>query len=318
MRDDFQIPNLGQAPNDYDIGFFNRFAKNIENMMQTVRSKGRGIFADVQTDQLEVTGPVTVTGDTTFTGNQTVTGTLSVGGTSTLHAVNATGTQTITGNETISGTLGVTGATTLTTLATSGAATLASAAITGAGTVGGSVIRTRATSPWELAHESTFTAQSSKEVTGLVGYRELRIIAEIQPDTVADAFAMNFANVAGTYDTTSWGQGLVYNTSTTATATGAWQAGTKAYYDMNWNNVMPIPATIDFPFMFEMHVRNYNKTVHKTYTTWFVSYLNASSAIFQGTDQGYNNQRQACDRVRIKCVSGGNFSGHLIIEGMLG
>jgi hypothetical protein len=237
----------------------------------------------------------------TLTANAASFATLAVSGLSSLHATNVVGTLAVTGNETVSG-----------------SSTVNSLVVTTTATVAGSPVQTDATAGWVIVHESTFSAVTSKIVTGLGAYRDLEITAELQPDSTADAFAMNFGNASAVFDTTNWGQNLMYMNGASASPIGAVQAGTKAYYDMNWNNTMAVPATIDFPFMFNMSVQNFNKTVHKSFFTRFVSYLSPAATIFTGTDQGYNNARQACDRIRIRTVSNFAFSGHLLIRGRVG
>jgi hypothetical protein len=111
MKDDFQIPNLGQAPDNYDIGFFNRFARNIEMTLMTLRGKGRGIFSDVQTDQIEVVNGGTFGGDVAIGGAATVGSNLAVAGTSNLHNTNVTGAMAATGavqGATVTGTTSMT------------------------------------------------------------------------------------------------------------------------------------------------------------------------------------------------------------------
>jgi hypothetical protein len=75
MRDDFQIPNLGQAPKDkYEQSFFNRVVRNIETTFQSLRAKGQGIFSDLHADTLDVSGAVTLEGGIAVTGAASVTG----------------------------------------------------------------------------------------------------------------------------------------------------------------------------------------------------------------------------------------------------
>lgn len=42
MRDDYQIPNLGQAPASYETSYFNRLVRNIEMTFKVAASVGRG------------------------------------------------------------------------------------------------------------------------------------------------------------------------------------------------------------------------------------------------------------------------------------
>ncbi len=41
MRDDFQVPNLGQAPDSYDRSFFSRLVRNVEQTFITLRAQGQ-------------------------------------------------------------------------------------------------------------------------------------------------------------------------------------------------------------------------------------------------------------------------------------
>jgi hypothetical protein len=41
MRDDFTIPNLGDAPDNYDKSFLNRMYRNLEQTFTTLRARGR-------------------------------------------------------------------------------------------------------------------------------------------------------------------------------------------------------------------------------------------------------------------------------------
>lgn len=40
MKDNFQVPNLGNAPASYDQQFFNRFLRGVELVFQSMRSAG--------------------------------------------------------------------------------------------------------------------------------------------------------------------------------------------------------------------------------------------------------------------------------------
>lgn len=41
MRDDFQVPNIGQAPDSYDRSFFSRMVRNVEMTLTTLRARGK-------------------------------------------------------------------------------------------------------------------------------------------------------------------------------------------------------------------------------------------------------------------------------------
>lgn len=55
MRDDFQIPNVGQAPAQYSVSFFNRMARNIEMTFATLRAKGSAQFTDIVVETIKIT-----------------------------------------------------------------------------------------------------------------------------------------------------------------------------------------------------------------------------------------------------------------------
>lgn len=56
MKDDFQVPNIGQAPQQYDPNFFSRFIRNIEMTLMTMRSVGK------VTSSIVALSPTTVAG----------------------------------------------------------------------------------------------------------------------------------------------------------------------------------------------------------------------------------------------------------------
>lgn len=67
MRDDFNIPNLGQAPKDYDAGYLNRVVRNVEMVFTTLRAKGKALFTDITADTVTATTVTTETLDVTGT-----------------------------------------------------------------------------------------------------------------------------------------------------------------------------------------------------------------------------------------------------------
>lgn len=54
MRDDFQIPNLGQAPQTYQVSFFNRMIRNVEMTFETLRAKGTATFTTINAEVINV------------------------------------------------------------------------------------------------------------------------------------------------------------------------------------------------------------------------------------------------------------------------
>ena len=56
MRDDFQVPNIGEAPSQYEAGFFARMARNIENALTTMRSPGHASVNTLALTPVPVSG----------------------------------------------------------------------------------------------------------------------------------------------------------------------------------------------------------------------------------------------------------------------
>ena len=54
MRDDFTIPNMGEAPTNFDKGYFNRLVRNIEMTFRTLKAKGRISVSEITADELTV------------------------------------------------------------------------------------------------------------------------------------------------------------------------------------------------------------------------------------------------------------------------
>lgn len=324
MKDDFQIPNLGQSPDSYDVGFFNRFARNIEMTMQTFRSKGRGIFSDVQTDQIEVTGPATFGGTNTYAGDQTFAATVTVNG-----ALNVIGDAqvggTFIGADVQASTLEVSGASTLnatsaTTLSTSGAATLASAVITGAGTVGGSPIRTAATSKWETIVDGTIASTSGAYIlTGLGAYKELRITGYLTP-TTADTFTLVVTTNNGTsWISSPWQQNLKYVVSTAPTTMSVGSLTTGTFLNLTYGNVIAATGANIYGLNVNLTLHAFNKARYCTFfndTTWVTS--GGGAYVLWGEDQGYANDQSARNGIKISTGSLNAFTGDLLIEGAIG
>lgn len=65
MRDDFTIPNMGEAPANYDKGHINRVVRNVEMTFRTAKSKGPATFTELTAEtafvkNLNVDGAVTI------------------------------------------------------------------------------------------------------------------------------------------------------------------------------------------------------------------------------------------------------------------
>lgn len=56
MRDDFQVPNIGEAPATYDVRFFSRMVRNIELTLMSLRAIGRVSASVVAYDPVTVAG----------------------------------------------------------------------------------------------------------------------------------------------------------------------------------------------------------------------------------------------------------------------
>lgn len=54
MRDDFAIPNMGEAPQNYDKAHINRVVRNVEMTFRTAKSKGPATFTDLTADSFNV------------------------------------------------------------------------------------------------------------------------------------------------------------------------------------------------------------------------------------------------------------------------
>lgn len=66
MRDDFTIPNMGEAPANYDKGHINRVVRNVEMTFRTAKSKGPATFTELTADNFNV-NTITSTSTTTYT-----------------------------------------------------------------------------------------------------------------------------------------------------------------------------------------------------------------------------------------------------------
>lgn len=55
MKDDFSIPNIGQAPQKYDSGYLNRVVRNVEMIFTTLRAKGEINVTDIVADTVTAT-----------------------------------------------------------------------------------------------------------------------------------------------------------------------------------------------------------------------------------------------------------------------
>lgn len=54
MRDDFAIPNMGEAPQNYDKGHINRVVRNVEMTFRTAKSKGPASFTDITAESATI------------------------------------------------------------------------------------------------------------------------------------------------------------------------------------------------------------------------------------------------------------------------
>lgn len=54
MRDDFAIPNMGEAPQNYDKGHINRVVRNVEMTFRTAKSKGPATFTDLTAESATI------------------------------------------------------------------------------------------------------------------------------------------------------------------------------------------------------------------------------------------------------------------------
>lgn len=61
MRDDFNIPNMGEAGQSYDKGYFNRLVRNIEMTFQTLKSRGLIRATTIEADTVEADNVVAPT-----------------------------------------------------------------------------------------------------------------------------------------------------------------------------------------------------------------------------------------------------------------
>lgn len=72
MRDDYQIPNMGQAPGAYNATFFNRVVRNIESTFFQMRANGKNTVTNIVYTPVTVDGLANIAkqpGNTAFTSN---------------------------------------------------------------------------------------------------------------------------------------------------------------------------------------------------------------------------------------------------------
>jgi len=69
MRDDFQIPNIGQAPEEYDVRFFSRMVRNVELALTALRAVGNIRVRIIEYQPMTVAGLPTMSrvGQTAYT-----------------------------------------------------------------------------------------------------------------------------------------------------------------------------------------------------------------------------------------------------------
>lgn len=323
MRDDFQIPNLGQAPTVYDGSFFNRLVRNIETTFTAVRTIGRGIFSDLTTDTLTVNGDETITGNQTVTGNLAVTGTstmagvtatsISVSGTSTLHATTAT-TFAASGNTTVGGTLGVTGATTVTTLSAS--TSLAAPAYTRGGNP--------MTPAWETIAEGSLTGQTAFSQTNLSAYNMLKLNFYLVPVSVASLVLLRYSSnngssyLAGASDYSNYARYHSQTTPTTVSGGGPFAA---TQIDLSLSNTINPKSS----GVFGLRVQNgiidkWNKAgLHKCFSC-DIQWQNTTPTVLMGNMNSWSgsaNTAAAMNAFQIT-ANGNAFDIEYLIEGHRG
>src|SRR6478609_4730148 len=54
MRDDFGIPNMGEAGTEYEKSYFNRLVRNIEMTFRSAKSKGPASFTDITAESATI------------------------------------------------------------------------------------------------------------------------------------------------------------------------------------------------------------------------------------------------------------------------